>query len=93
MADEACSSSFHVALFAKVLLDDLLLSVPCKRSFNAVAKRPTRQDIQTNTAEPNPYSYTHKFPSWPKDVTDDLVLSEGHSPVSASTALCVGYTA
>ena len=39
MADEACSSSFHVALFAKVLLDDLLLSVPCKRSFNAVRRR------------------------------------------------------
>ena len=34
-----CSSSFHVALFAKVLLDDLLLSVPCKRSFNAVRRR------------------------------------------------------
>ena len=34
-----CSSSFHVALFAKVLLADLLLSVPCKRSFNAVRRR------------------------------------------------------
>ena len=34
-----CSGGFHVALFATVSLYDLLLSVPCRRSFNAEQRR------------------------------------------------------
>ena len=47
----------------------------------------------TNTAKPSPYSYTHKFPSRSKDVTDELALSEGRSSAYASTELHVGYAA